>query len=148
MALQSFLLVPPGSRLLPCKISAPFATVLVPNGQEFENFALNYHFGKAVNPAIAPPTAHQTAKQTAPNDAERRETPHAKFECSFGAVSNLGVIDGVKTGRYFGPSRQAIAPRAGAQRDLKLCMPSSPRLDKPPCRVWEALDADRDHLST
>ena len=55
MALQSFLLVPYGSRLLPCQVSAPLATVLVAKSQGLERFCPKFSFRKGVNPAIAPP---------------------------------------------------------------------------------------------
>ena len=46
MAPQSFLLVPQ-SRLLHAKFQLRSPPSWPPNGQQFENFALNYHFGKA-----------------------------------------------------------------------------------------------------
>ena len=48
MALQSFLLVPPmGAGYFHAKLQLRSPPSWPPNGLEFENFALNYHFGKA-----------------------------------------------------------------------------------------------------
>ena len=94
MALQSFLLVPPmGAGYFHAKFQLRSPPSWPPNGQQFENFALNYHFGRPKSGHCASLT-RQTAKQTAPNDAERRETPACKVWWLWSGRIIGGVIHG------------------------------------------------------
>ena len=94
------LLVPYGSRLLPCKFQLRSPPSWPPNGQEFENFALNFHFLKALNPAIAPQRLIKRPNKRRQTTRGVEKPPHAKFEALREPHPSIGgVIDGAKNGR-------------------------------------------------